>query len=85
MKQLQHRGIGQQPLQARRLVIVRRELDQMGVAVAGRQLHQAQPVAMRVEPHRLGVDRDRRTEGEALRKIAMMQLMNSCRLRRPVT
>src|SRR5438270_13683139 len=47
----------------------------MGIAVAGRQLNQAQPVAMRVEPHRLGVDSDRRNEGEALGKLAMMQLM----------
>ena len=29
----------------------------MRVAVAGGELHQAQAVAMRVEPHRLGIDR----------------------------
>ena len=32
------------------------------VAVAGGELHQAQPVAMRVEAHGLGVDRDDRAE-----------------------
>src|SRR5712671_6311654 len=47
----------------------------MRVPVAARQLNQAQPVAMRVEPHGLGIDRNRRAEGHPLGKIAVMQLM----------
>src|SRR6266550_4629988 len=47
----------------------------MRVPVAARQLNQAQPVAMRVEPHGLGIDRNRRAEGHPLGKVAVMQLM----------
>jgi hypothetical protein len=45
----------------------------MGIAVAGRQLHEAQPVAMGIETHGLGVDGDHRTEGESGRKVAAVK------------
>ena len=45
----------------------------MGVAVAGRKLDDAQPVAMRVQPHRLGIDRDRRPEIDAFGKVAAVK------------
>ena len=51
-------GIGQQRLEARRRPVLAVELHQMGAAVAGRELHQAQPVAVRLEAQRLGVDGD---------------------------
>src|SRR5499425_3561471 len=41
----------------------------MGVSVARRELDEAQPVAMRVESHRLGIDGDDGTEVEPLGKI----------------
>jgi len=47
-------------------------LDEVRIAVPGRELHQAQPIAMRVQPHRFGVDRDRIAEGEAPRNIALV-------------
>ena len=58
-------GIGQQGGQPWRLEGAARHLHEMGVAVAGRELDQAQPVAMRIEAHGLGVDGDRwnRTTG----------------------
>ena len=47
----------------------------MRVAVAARQLHEAEPVAMRVEAHRLGIDRDRVAEQKTLGQVAAMQLI----------
>ena len=49
----------QQADEVRRLALARRDLDDVGGAVARRDLHHAEPVAMRVEPQRLGVDGDR--------------------------
>ena len=62
VEQLQHRRVGEQPPQVGRVVAAGGELHEMGVAVAARELHEAQPVAVRVEPHRLGIDRDRIAE-----------------------
>src|SRR6266851_5306659 len=43
-------------------------------AVAGRELHHAQPVAVRIEPHGLGVDRDRAAAVmREVRQIAAVQ------------
>ncbi len=53
---------------------VRDELHQMRVAVAGGELHQAEPVAMRIEAHRLGIDRDDRAEVEAVRQVVPVQV-----------
>ena len=51
------------------------------VAVPARELGQTQPVAMRVEPHRLGVDRDRIPEAEIFRDVTVMQVMGHWMLR----
>jgi hypothetical protein len=51
-----------------------RDLDQMADAIAGRQLHQAEPVAMGIETHGFGVDGHRGAEIEAFRQIALMQM-----------
>ncbi len=59
MIELQPRRIGEHRLQHRRGIVPPVEADEMLVAAAVGQLDQAQPVARRVEPHRLGVDRDR--------------------------
>src|SRR5580700_111420 len=45
----------------------------MSVAVAGRQLDEAQPIAMRVEPHRFGVDRNNRSETEPFGQITAIK------------
>jgi hypothetical protein len=47
----------------------------MGIAVAARQLNEAQPVAMRVQPHCLGIYGNGRAEGNPVGQIAMMQLV----------
>jgi hypothetical protein len=44
----------------------------MRVSVAGRELHKAQPVAMWIEAHRFGVDRDHGAEIEAIGQIMPM-------------
>src|SRR5271165_423400 len=73
MEQLCDARVGQELPQPRRPVGARCELHEMGVPVAGRQLDEAQPVAMRVEPHRLGVDRDDRAEVEPFGKITAIK------------
>src|SRR5271155_5753070 len=75
MEQLGYAAIGQQFLQPRRGVGPGRELHEMCVPIAGRQLDEAQPVAMRVEPHRLGVDRNNRSEVEPFGQITPIKLI----------
>ena len=60
-----------------------RELHQMAVAVAARELHQARAVPMRVEAHRLGVDGHRIAEGEPRRQVAAMEVLRHGVLRSP--
>ena len=55
-----------------------RHLHQMGIAVAGRELDQAKPVAMRVETHGLGVDGHDRAERDVGRQVAAMELDRHC-------
>src|SRR5579863_475287 len=81
VEQLGDRRIGHQRLEARRLIISRAQLHEMRVAVARRQLHETQPVAMRVEPHRLGINRDRRSEVDAVGKVAAMERVAHASLR----
>ena len=50
------------------------ELHHVGSAVAGGQLHQAQPVAVQVQSHRLGVDGDDRTKAQAVRKVVAVKM-----------
>jgi len=48
----------------------------VGIAVAARKLREAQAIAMRVEPHRLGIDRHRVTEQQAFGQVSMMQMIS---------
>src|SRR5690606_26634901 len=57
VEDLGHARIGEQLDQVRRLGRILGDLHHIGAAVAGRKLHHAEPVAMRVEAHGLGVDR----------------------------
>src|SRR5260221_3267232 len=78
MKDLQDAGVGQQRLEARRVEGSGRELHEMRDAVAGGELHQAQPVAVRVEPHGLGVDGDVGAEIEVGGQITAMKVDAQC-------
>jgi hypothetical protein len=62
MKQLQRIAVGQKPFQIGRPGLSLGHLYQMGVAVAARKLHHAEPVAQRVEAHGLAVDGHDRAE-----------------------
>src|SRR5208282_5798725 len=70
-----HAGVEEKAPEPRRRVGTGCELHEMRVPVSCRELYQAQPVAMRVEPHRLGVDGDGRAELDALGQVAPMQLV----------
>ena len=50
------------------------DLDQLGVAIALGELHQAEPVAIGVEAERLGIDGDGTAPVPAWRQIVLMQL-----------
>src|SRR3989337_2734627 len=63
MEDLERALIGEQPLQLGR-VIGSGKLHQRSAAVALGELHEAEPVAIGIEAHRLGVDADR-AAGEA--------------------
>ena len=73
MENLGDARIGQQPLEIGRRILAGGELHQMAIAVAARELRQAEPVAQWIETHRLGVDGDRGAEVDAVRQIAFMQ------------
>ena len=47
----------------------------MRVAVSGRKLDEAQPVAMRVEPHRLGIDGDHRPQVDIFGQVTAIKPM----------
>ena len=51
-----------------------RDAHEMGVAVARAELHEAEPVAVGVEAHRLGGDGHDRAEIEPVGKVAFMRL-----------
>ncbi len=49
------------------------DLHHVGAAVAVRHLHHAEPVAMRIEPHGLGIDRYRSRVAGQIGQIAAVQ------------
>ena len=75
MKKLRDRRVGQKGGEVRGLGLAGCDLDQMGVAVAGRQLHQAQTVPMRVQPHGLAIDGDRVAPLDSVRQIALVEVV----------
>ena len=78
MKNLENLGIRQEGFEARRVVGFAIEFDEVRGAVAARELHEAQPVAMRLEPERLGIDRDAARERQPGRQISIVQLDFGC-------
>src|SRR5262245_7864870 len=73
MEDLEHALIGEQALELRRLVVPAK-LHELGLPVAARQLHEAKPVAMGVEPERFGIDGDGVAEDAARGQVFSMQL-----------
>ena len=49
-----------------------RDADDIDAAVAGRELHQAEPVAAGLQPHRLGIDRHEIAIGGEIAEVAFM-------------
>ena len=66
-------GVGEQALEIGRRVLSGGDLHHIGGAVAGRELHHAEPVAVGVEPHGLGVDRHRARVGRQVGQVAAVQ------------
>ena len=82
--QLDDDRVGQQALEVRAVEAVpaerrRHELHQVRLAVAGGKLHQAEPVAVRLQAHRLGIDRDHGAERQALRQVVPVQMDGAAR------
>ena len=73
MKQLGDLGIGQQLFQIGRGILAGGELHRMADAVAGRQLRQAEPVAVGIEAQGFGIDGHQRAQIQAGRQIALVQ------------
>lgn len=65
--------IAQEFLQVGRILLALRDLHDIRGAVAIRQLHDAKPVAVRIETHGLGIDRRRMGVAAEVRQIAAMQ------------
>src|SRR5580692_1915681 len=77
VKHLSDLGIGQQRFQMWRIrgstPVLARSLDDNGAAIAIRQLHDAKPVAVRIESHGLGIDGHRvGVAGEIWQVAAML-------------
>src|SRR5262249_61549469 len=70
---LQARRVGDKALEIGSVCRTGRNLDDVGTAVTRRQLHDAQAVALGIEPHSLGVDRNRATVAAEVGQIATMQ------------
>jgi hypothetical protein len=74
MEDLGHLGIGQERLEVGRRIVAA-ELHQMTIAIASRELQQAEAIAQRVEAHGLAVDGYALAEVEPGRQVADMQLV----------
>jgi hypothetical protein len=69
MKDFENRFVGQKLFDVRRLVLTGADLNDVGRTVAGRQLNNTQPIAVRVETHGFGVDRHRPFVGGEAGKV----------------
>ena len=71
--------IRKQSLQVRAVLIApakrfRAYLNEMGLAIACRELHEAESVTMRIETHGFGIDRNDRTQIEIIGQIAIIEM-----------
>ena len=72
MEDLGHLGIAEQALQIGRACLPPRDLHHIRRTVAWRKLHHAEPVALEIEPQRLGVDGDAGGVARQVRQIALV-------------
>ena len=72
MKQLEHIGIFQQPDEVRRRALPLGHLHQMRMAIAPRELHNTEPVAMRQQSHGFAINRHDGTEIQIIGQIALI-------------
>ena len=75
MKEFCDRSVGQQAFNIWRRGLTPLDLNQMRVTVSGRQLDEAQTVAMRVQPHGLAIYGDGVTPVQPIRQIAFVQVI----------
>src|ERR1700730_3763 len=73
VEDLQARRIGDQALEVGSVGRIGGNLHDVGAAVARRKLYDAQPIAMRIEPHGFGVDRDCPAVAVKVRQVTTMQ------------
>ena len=73
MEDLEDLGIGQEGFEAWCVVGFAVEFDEVRRAVAARELHEAQAIAMRIEPERLGIDRDAVRKRQPRGQIALVE------------
>ncbi len=74
MEQLHGAGVGEKFLKVGRVVAIALEFHEMRIAVAGRKLHEAEPVAVVLQPHRLGIDGDVALKFKPVGQVAFMQV-----------
>ena len=72
MEDLGDRRIGQEQTEIGRARLALGDADDIDAAVAGRELHEAEPVAAGLQPHRLGVDRHEIAIGGEIAEVAVM-------------
>ena len=74
MEEFEHRWIAQQARQVRCLRLSFRDLNQMRIAVSGRHLHDAEPIAVRVEAHRFAITGHRQRRSKARKESSLEQI-----------
>ena len=82
MEDLRHSRIGQHALEYFGRARARHDLHDIGTAVAARDLDDAEPITMRIETQRLGIDGDGRARHVIGREIAAMDADDGLRRHR---
>lgn len=74
VEDLQHRGVGKQPCEMWCAKGAGGELNKVAYPVTRRNLHETEPIAMRVEAHGLGINGYDRAQIEIGREITVMEM-----------
>jgi hypothetical protein len=74
MKQLLDRGVAQQAAESRGAIVGPGKLHEVTFAIARRQLHQTQPIALGTKPHRFGIHRHDGAEIEPVGQVLLVQV-----------
>ena len=75
MEKFKHIRIGEQAAEVRGFRLAARDLDQMGMAIARGELHQTQAVAVRMQAHRLAINRNFWPQIEAVGKVILVNFV----------